>query len=362
MEDALACLRKTTPTLNLTYPADAFEHFESLRSALRPWWQWQHLRVQHGQAYMEVEDAWHWHFESAFNVSTRAKLNDSLSGLFGPYIPLFVSWYRATRHSQLDPMLVATLRRVLRPSVAYITLVVADEGISGWSRKAQRNRSNEIRLQEDYPNLLVLSGGGYGHIPYPPLKNPQPLSPGRKEVARRKLLASFVGNVKHGGVFGGPSLRNRLKHIAWGVAAELNASVSFTQGPDWQQVMVSSRASFAPRGQGRSTFLLAEIVNMGLIPIHVYSDTPWVPYADLFSSFGYVTNLSGVPDVLRRVNALGPRTHARMERRAAELSGTHFSLSGVLEQIGRWMIGGTNASDLRCQKLPRTPRDLIGGL
>ena len=126
--------------------------------------------------------------------------------------------------------------------------------------------------------------------------------------------------------------------------------------------MASSRASFAPRGQGRSTFMLAEIVNLGLIPIHVFSDVAWVPYADLFSSFGYVTNLSGVPHVLRCVNALGPRTHARMERRAAELSGSHFSLAGVIEQVGLFMVGGTNASDLRCQKLPRTPRDLIGGL
>ena len=44
-----------------------------------------------------------------------------------------------------------------------------------------------------------------------------------------------------------------------------------------------------------------------------------------------------------------------------ELSVTHFSLAGVLEQIGRFLVGGTDASDLRCQKLPRTPRDLIGG-
>tara|TARA_B110001452_G_scaffold248417_1_gene235162 strand:- start:2460 stop:3572 length:1113 start_codon:yes stop_codon:yes gene_type:complete len=370
MDDALACLRKTTPTLNLTYPADAQQHFESLRSALSPWWQWRHLRVQHGQAYMEVEDAWHWHFETAYNVSTRSRRsddqrttssNDQLSAQFGPYVPLFVCWHCAAHSGQLDPLLVATLRRVLRPTVAYITLVVADQGISGWSKKARRNPSNEISLA-DYPNLLVLSGGGYGHVPYPPVKNAQPLSTARKEVARRKLLASFVGNLKHGNVFGGASLRNRLKHIAWRAAAELNASVSFMQGPDWQQVMASSRASFAPRGQGRSTFMLAEIVNLGLIPIHVFSDVAWVPYADLFSSFGYVTNLSGVPHVLRCVNALGPRTHARMERRAAELSGSHFSLAGVIEQVGLFMVGGTNASDLRCQKLPRTPRDLIGGL
>lgn len=356
MRPALDCLRLTTPNLTLAYPADARAHFEELRRALAAWWTWRPLRREHGQQYVEMEDAWHMHFEAALNASGPEA---PLHPIFGPYVPLFVCWY--CQPLVFDAGLVATLRRVLRPDVAYITLAVADDGITGsasssvhrWT--AERAHKHVLRMRE-MPNVVVLSGGGYGHVPYPPMKNPLvPLLP-RVPVAARRHLVSYVGNLAHGP--GHPTLRSRMRRVVVAMGDALNFSHAITHGaPEWRALMADARASFAPRGQGRSTFLLAEIVNMGLVPIHVYSDVAWVPYARLFEQLGFLSDLPGLPSLLARLHAMPPAELEARERRAAELNASHFLVPGVLEQIGLFMRAPT-ASDLVCQKLPPTTRDM----
>ena len=45
------------------------------------------------------------------------------------------------------------------------------------------------------------------------------------------------------------------------------------------------------------------------------------------------------------------------ERRARELNRSHFTVGGVLEQIGRFLVE-PQASDLVCQRLPPSTRDM----
>ena len=46
----------------------------------------------------------------------------------------------------------------------------------------------------------------------------------------------------------------------------------------WRDVMADSLFNLAPRGYGRSSFRLSEIVQLGHVPLHVWDDTPWLPY------------------------------------------------------------------------------------
>ena len=74
---------------------------------------------------------------------------------------------------------------------------------------------------QDFPNILVLSAGGYGHVPIPLLKwMPEPLA--KAPMASRQHLISFVGNTMHGP--GHPTLRNRMKYMLWSAAKEHNVS------------------------------------------------------------------------------------------------------------------------------------------
>lgn len=36
--------------------------------------------------------------------------------------------------------------------------------------------------------------------------------------------------------------------------------------------------NLAPRGFGRASFRLAEIIQIGRIPVYLYDDYPWIPY------------------------------------------------------------------------------------
>ena len=46
----------------------------------------------------------------------------------------------------------------------------------------------------------------------------------------------------------------------------------------WQHVMSQTIFNLAPRGFGRASFRLAEIIQIGRIPVYVYDDIPWIPY------------------------------------------------------------------------------------
>ena len=94
---------------------------------------------------------------------------------------------------------------------------------------------------------------------------------------------------------------------------------------------------------------------MGLVPVYVYSDVPWVPYADLFPRVGFVANLTSLPALLRELAVTPPAELRRREALALRLAESHFSAEGVMRQIALFLRGG--ASDLRCAALPPTPRD-----
>ena len=122
--------------------------------------------------------------------------------------------------------------------------------------------------------------------------------------------------------------------------------------------MIDSYASLCPRGYGRTSYHLVETLQQGLVPIHLYSDVPWVPYADLYNEVGFSTNLQGLPRLLERLKAQSPEMWARMETRAIELRESHYTMQGIMDQIQRFMQPGDRASrsDLRCQALPDTIR------
>ena len=83
------------------------------------------------------------------------------------------------------PKLFRALRRVLRPDVPYITVNQNDEGMTG---------KCEL-LMQDIPNVLVLSAGGYGHVPIPLFIRPEPENHATP-VAQRPYLVSCASRAR----------------------------------------------------------------------------------------------------------------------------------------------------------------------
>ena len=68
--------------------------------------------------------------------------------------------------------------------------------------------------------------------------------------------------------------------------------------------MSHSKLSLCPRGFGRSSYHLAETVQMGRVPVYVYdgADDHWVPYEKLFRrSLGYVTDVDSLGALLAQL-------------------------------------------------------------
>ena len=135
----------------------------------------------------------------------------------------------------------------------------------------------------------------------------------------------------------------------------------------------NSRFSRAPRGFKRISYHLMELLQMGLVPIQVYLDIFWLPYADFFAAeqIDFATDLDGLDALLLQLQSLTDAEIRRRERRIVKLRHSHFTVEGALRQIRKFMMttttpttqimrGGTIASDgdLRCQALPGSTRSL----
>ena len=116
------------------------------------------------------------------------------------------------------------------------------------------------------------------------------------------------------------------------------------RGEEWQTVLARSKFSLTPRGFGRTSFALAEAIQLGTIPVYIWSDVEWLPYrgtAADWASFGLSVNVADAeqPGRLRAaLKAISPQKLRQMRSQMRRLRESHFTYSGVLEQIGLFMV------------------------
>ena len=356
MEPVMQCLRLTTPELQtLKYPKDAEEHFEALHKVLAPWVQ---LASTTKTCYYEfcgpwIENQW---IESHFMSQNRSgkKSRKRLAEDFGPFIPILMPWNDLFHHHHEYDRMLQTLQKSLRPDVAYIT--IAQNLLGRQYGKSDQQFAKRLDFMKTIPNVLVVSPGGvYGHVPIPHLlKELKVLDRSVfKPMAKRDLLVSFMGSYKTDG----HRFRLRMREIVDEQCKSLGVKCDMHDGREnitvYQQIAANSKVSLCPRGAARPSYRLYEILNLGLIPIHVYYDAPWLPYPDLYHKIGFSTDLDGLPNLLKKINDMDLQELERMEEQIRSFKATHFTYEGVLNQISLFMKNG--GSDVRCQKLPETP-------
>jgi hypothetical protein len=305
-----------------------------IEEALKPWIEGQ---VAHcgpkGFCGPWVENVW----ISDFSAKAAAETT-CLSDTFGPFVPLFIPWvdlYVGSRFKYPDGF-VEAVKKVIRPDVPYITVSQNDEGLIG---------ANHLPLIH---NILVMSAGGLGHVPIPLFMKDFPVVDPKPTI--RKYLTSYVGSLTHAP----QNMRQRMNET---LAHQLNKdssshppSYTYYYGKGWRDVMANSWTSLAPRGFGRTAYHVMEILQMGLIPVYIYNDIPWVPYANLFESFGFIATLDELPALVERLQQMTHADFRQREARIVRYRDSHFSMPGVMHQIGLFMTGRTG--DLQCMALP----------
>jgi hypothetical protein len=356
------------------YPQDAVAHFVDLHVSLAAWGQHSQHIMRGAANYTGpwLENVWIDHFLG------KALQENDLADTFGEYIPLFIPWVDLWVQNKFHypDGFVDTLLGALRPDVAYVTVSQSDLGLTGY---------RELPLHK-LPNVLVLSAGGFGHVPVPLLKQPEtaptiiPSSP-----ADRPYTVVYAGSLKHA-----PERRMmhdtllRLSQESSNNNNNNRNTISYAHyhGPDWRRVMTTARFNLVPRGYGRTAYHLMESLQMGLIPIYIYSDEPWVPYRDLLwwfddddandydknstttnTKIGYATTVQNLPALLERLVQLSPAILVQMEATIVAYRHSHFTYAAVMRQIELFLRPPTTAgsvaslsSDLRCQRLPKHPR------
>jgi len=92
---------------------------------------------------------------------------------------------------------------------------------------------------------------------------------------------------------------------------------------------------------------------MGLIPIHVHMDVPWIPYLQLYRTWGFVTTVDDLPQLYERLQHMTVDDFREREARVEASRDSHFTIRGTLHQIQLFLLGG---GDLECIQLPKSVR------
>jgi hypothetical protein len=221
---------------------------------------------------------------------------------------------------------------LLRPDVPYLTLVQNDEGLG------------HFQLMD---NILVLSAGGNGHVPVPLYKQEEPLTENPR--SERKWLLSYAGSLGHAP----QDMRYRMHNYLSQAANGSYAHFYVQRQKAWKNLMEDSWVSLAPRGVGRTSYHLMEIIQRGHIPVHIYLDVPWVPYRKLYEEkVGFAVTVEDLPSLLRTLRNMTSQDFLKQQQRIASYRETHFTPKGVMDQIQLFLKG---AGDLECVAKPSNP-------
>jgi len=307
----------------LRYPDDAEEHYAEL---LRRTAQYRNQSIHRGSG--GYTGTW---IEDRFIAHFLDKPLSFFSGLF----PLFVQWSdygfavrgRGLTHAQaFEP-----LRKFLRPNVLYLAVSQANSGLDF--------------IQISDPNVLVLGAGGDGNIPIPLLKGTLDFIPVPSPFPQTDL--GFYGEPDHGP-------RERIMaEMAVAVKAVVPTWRYFVgTHKEWKQMMAATAFNLAPRGFGRASFRLAEIVQIGRVPVYLYDDAPWLPYEGSIASaasIGFVGQLGNLRTLLEQLKKVNNDTLAG-KLRAVEAARKMYTMEGVLDQIGLFFSDplGARGGLLRC--------------
>ena len=289
----------------------------------------------------------------------RTSPSAKLSSVFGAFVPLLVPWtdiwegFSEVNKTVLSrgkqrgypPGMLAALKQVLRSDVPYLTLSRNDEG---W---LPNSTENAFSAAADFPNVLVMSSGGMGHVALPLLfgSNDEG-SRTEAPIDNRTYLVSYVGSRSHA-----PNrMRERMVDAMQQAGRSMGFETTSSYGGDWRGVMLNSRASLTPRGFGRNAFHVSETIQMGLLPIYVHleNDIAWLPYPDVFQGFGWATDVTGLPALLAELHAASDAEWRRREVLVA--SWRHlWTMGGMIAELGRFMLDPRH-SHLRCLRSPPT--------
>jgi hypothetical protein len=276
-------------------------------------------------------------------------MNDPDSGAGWHLIPLFVKWEVVGKFSSIRRRAFARLMKsimdLLRPDFIYVTLSQGDDGITG----------RDHRIFDLPRNLMIISACGHGHIP---MLLHVGLPDGDIRPEDYPITEKYEFDTVFAGNFGSHALRLKMGSIIWRESRKLGLRFGFPgKVENWKEWYLKSKFIMVPRGLGRSSYRMAEVLQMGMVPVYVYTDIPWIPYYDSinWSSFAIVTSISRFSEWCKFMKECPVEQVNAMRQKARSLMESHFSYDAIWRQLRNFLRHGFGGSDLRCA--PFLPED-----
>jgi hypothetical protein len=334
--DAIECMKLPTPFFSFVHPLE-------VRSRQYDFLQDQLDRLIPNLVYRQycwitscgpwVEDLWR-------NLST-LELSE-----FGGFIPLFVPWnklfvcYRKRGYWAILPEIFS----LINPNFLYVTVTQNPAGIEG---------KDELPVKIP-ANIFVLSQGGQGHIPlllwlteFHPFDTP------------------IADSYKWDGLFLGRTPGHAIRSILKDKVAYFPNNMFYDHGgrnvSTWKALFGESKFIFAPRGYGRNSFRITEVLQLGMLPVYIWNDVLWLPYYDSinWSSFAMVTHINDLDATLQKMIGTPVSVVNQMKMKVRSLYWTHFNSLAVFSHIRRLLKHGFAGSDLRCAVFSHNPDGLV---
>jgi hypothetical protein len=265
----------------------------------------------------------------------------------GPFVPIFMEWWRVWKIDHCR--YVMTMKKVfglIRPDFLYVTASMIDDGIEGM----------DFWFKIIPCNLLVISQGGKGHIPT--LSWLRTFHPEDFPISQSyEYDAVFCGTIKN----------HWLRSVTGFSMMNTKGRFLVTKTDQWRAIYSASKFVMAPRGWGRNSYRFGEVLQMGMIPVFVYNDVPWVPYYDCIN-WSRLAVVVHVKDVRKTLNYLRncPVEHVnQMRLNVRAFYESHFHQDAVWRHFQNFLLKGFRESDLRCAKYysdrgKELPKDLNG--
>jgi len=190
---------------------------------------------------------------------------------------------------------------------------------------------------EEFPNdTLIFSAGGNREgdniIPIPLICSsiPKELIPNKEKT----IFASFVGSRNTH-----PIRMDMCKHLSGKEGYEISAGNWSTEVPmnnfkKFLDITCSSKFGLAPRGYGRSSFRLYEILQLGTVPVYI-SDIHYLPWTDEldWNDFCVPINEDEIEDIDTILKSIDDVEYNILLQNGRMVYEKYFSLEGMYKNI-----------------------------
>jgi hypothetical protein len=126
---------------------------------------------------------------------------------------------------------------------------------------------------------------------------------------------------------------------------------SWSPDPEvWQTALSMAKLALVPRGFGRNSYQMTQVLQLALVPVYVYNDLVWLPYYDSinWADLAVIVHMDNLSTLVQIIRDLAPSTVVKMRKRLVALHQPHFTAAGIWHHLLQFLKFGFRASGLPC--------------